>query len=137
MDECYGINMDLIRDRCVLLQKDPCAEQVAYPALLGANYRVSLLLKRIDHARRAAAEELEAERRLTHSLSLPLDIGSHRTRLRFPDVKQHAGRHKVCFCDSTTGPCESPKDFGVDLGFLHVSGVECLVGDARVGDESC
>merc|ERR1719316_1855898 len=102
--------MDMQRDGCTLLASS-CAEQVASPATLGASWRFSLLLKRMDPARRAAANTTDARR-----LTLPLDTGSHSTRLRFPSVQHAAGRHKVCFCDSTTGSCSSATDFGVDLG---------------------
>jgi hypothetical protein len=131
MDDCYGINMNSQRDRCTLLSSS-CAEQVASPAMLGASWSFSLLLKRIDPVRRLAANTTDARR-----LTLPLDIGSHSTRLRFPYVPPTAGRYKVCFCDSTLGPCTSATDFGVSLGIAHVSGVECVVGDPHLGEGSC
>ena len=36
-------------------------------------------------------------------------------------------RYKVCFCDSEHGKCESTSDFAVEIGYVHVSGVHCLL----------
>merc|ERR1711904_79776 len=44
--------------------------------------------------------------------------------LRFSDLTfTSAGRYQVCFCDSEHGPCKSTKDFAVEIGYAHVSGV--------------
>lgn len=63
--------------------------------------------------------------------------------LRFPSLSVPAGTYKACFCDSAltttqAGICLANKaDFKVDIGLVHVSGVECLLQDAKYTRGTC
>jgi hypothetical protein len=58
--------------------------------------------------------------------------------LRFADLTfTSAGRYKVCFCDSEHGKCESTSDFAVEIGYVHVSGVHCLLTVPKLGATQC
>jgi len=100
------------------------------------NYKV--LIKRRDHVdeghrgRRAAAHD---------SLLAPQDLGySWSKMLRFDNIQFNSGgTFKLCFCDSTlTGNrCKSEKDFTVEVGKIHASGVSCLIAKPELQKVSC
>lgn len=57
--------------------------------------------------------------------------GSSPSLLRFAPVQlRTTGAFKLCFCDRELGPCDATRAFGVELGLVHASGVECLVGSS-------
>lgn len=63
--------------------------------------------------------------------------GSSSSVLRFsPVTVSRGGRYKICFCDSTLGNCARPKDFSIEVGTLHCSGVSCLL-EAGLRDQTC
>ena len=52
--------------------------------------------------------------------------------LRFPGLNLEGGRYKACFCDfKVAGLCNKIEDYNVEVGSVHVSGVSCLLGDAK------
>jgi hypothetical protein len=62
--------------------------------------------------------------------------------LEFGPFSMPAGTYQVCACDASLGsavgsPCRSYADFSVDLGTLHSSGVQCLLGDTRLARATC
>jgi hypothetical protein len=72
----------------------------------GDDYRKSIMKPVVGRRRRASTESI----------------------LRFyPVTATLAGRYKVCFCDSSQGPCKSVSAFPFELGPLHASGVSCLL----------
>jgi len=67
------------------------------------------------------------------------DGRSHGHVLRFAPVSfSSAGTFKVCFCDSdASGSCSAEKDYGVEIGKLHVSGVSCLLEIPKLRRTRC
>lgn len=62
--------------------------------------------------------------------------------LRFPSLSVPAGAYKACFCDSAltspAGVCRANKaDFKVEIGRVHVSGVECLLQEDKYTRGTC
>jgi hypothetical protein len=69
----------------------------------------------------------------------PLDRGFSSARiLRFLGLKMRTGgKAKVCFCDSTRDACDSKEAFLFDLGFVHSSGVACLLDSPILQRATC
>jgi hypothetical protein len=62
--------------------------------------------------------------------------------LRFKPLKiATGGTFKVCFCDSTLlaegAVCTTEKDFGIQVGTVHASGVSCLLEQPALQRVSC
>lgn len=59
--------------------------------------------------------------------------------LRFKGITfQAGGTFKLCFCDSTLVPaCRSERDFTVEVGKIHVSGVSCLISQPSLRSAAC
>jgi hypothetical protein len=62
--------------------------------------------------------------------------------LEFGPFSVPAGTYQVCACDASLGgavgsPCRKYEDFTIDLGTLHSSGVQCLLGDTRMARATC
>jgi hypothetical protein len=69
----------------------------------------------------------------------PLDRGFSSARiLRFLGLRMRTGgKAKVCFCDSTRDACDSKEAFLFDLGFVHSSGVACLLDSPILQRATC
>merc|ERR1719506_3313497 len=69
----------------------------------------------------------------------PLDRGFSSPRiLRFLGLRMRTGgKAKVCFCDSPREPCNSKEAFVFDLGFVHSSGVACLLTSPILQRATC
>jgi hypothetical protein len=69
----------------------------------------------------------------------PLDRGFSSARiLRFLGLRMRTGgKAKVCFCDSTREACDSKEAFLFDLGFVHSSGVACLLDSPILQRATC
>jgi hypothetical protein len=69
----------------------------------------------------------------------PLDRGYSSDRiLRFVGLRMRTGgKAKVCFCDSTREACDSKEAFLFDLGFVHSSGVACLLDSPILQRATC
>merc|ERR1719316_1444389 len=57
--------------------------------------------------------------------------------LRFKPIQfKSGGTFKLCFCDSSLlGPgevCSSEKDYKIEIGTLHASGVSCLIANPKL-----
>jgi hypothetical protein len=62
--------------------------------------------------------------------------------LRFKPVEfKSGGTFKLCFCDSTIlGPgqvCSTEKDYKIEVGTIHASGVSCLIKNPKLQRVSC
>merc|ERR1712118_69977 len=50
------------------------------------------------------------------------------------------GTFKLCFCDSSLladGVCMTEKDYKIEVGTIHASGVSCLIADPKLQRVSC
>jgi len=58
--------------------------------------------------------------------------------LRFPLMEfTSGGTFKLCFCDSSISVCKSEKDYSVEIGTIHSSGVSCLIAKEELQRVSC
>ena len=61
--------------------------------------------------------------------------------LRFKPVQfKSGGTFKLCFCDATLtadGVCMTEKDYKIEVGTIHASGVSCLIADPKLQRVSC
>merc|ERR1719353_1325470 len=74
----------------------------------------------------------------------PKDLGySWSELLRFKDLTfTTGGTFKLCFCDSTllagtATPCLTKKDYAVEVGKVHSSGVSCLLSQPKLQRAAC
>jgi len=65
--------------------------------------------------------------------------GSSDSVLRFAPLELEPGTYKACFCDAASagGPCTEAKDYAVELGKVHVSGLSCLLEDTQLRTATC
>jgi hypothetical protein len=143
-DRCFGIDMHESNPRC-FLNGPGCAAQLSaagslVPGVaegLGYDTSYSFLVKSELPARQL--QEVQVNWASSARGELVLQPGISTTyNLRFSDLTfTSAGRYKVCFCDSEHGPCKSTKDFAVEIGYAHVSGVHCLLTVPKLRATQC
>jgi hypothetical protein len=80
----------------------------------------------------------------SRSLMPAMDLGfSWESMLRFKDIQfKSGGTFKLCFCDSSILPgvgraCASERDYTVEVGMIHASGVSCLISNPMLQRVSC
>jgi hypothetical protein len=141
---CHSVSMHESLPRC-FLNPPACADEVATD-MLGIDKDFSLLVKRAEPEAIAAAgvnlrdlEEIDWPESSRGSLVSPSDGASSSSILRFAPMDiPAAGTFKVCFCDSELAAgCTSDADFPVEVGRLHLSGLSCLLTQARLRRASC
>jgi len=139
-EACFGIDMHEENPRC-FLNGPGCAAQLAAGAEggegLGYDTSYSFLVK--SELPKRNLQEVQVNWASSARGELVLKPGVSTTyNLRFSDLTfTSAGRYKVCFCDSEHGPCEEEKDFAVEIGFAHVSGVHCLLTVPKLRATQC
>jgi hypothetical protein len=142
-DACYGVDMHESDNRC-FLNGPGCADQVTAGGTLtpgvaeGLGYDTSYnYLVKSELPRQL--QEVQINWASSARGNYVLKPGVSTTyNLRFSDVTfTSAGRYKVCFCDSDHGACTSTKDFGVEIGYAHVSGVHCLLTVPKLRATQC
>jgi len=144
-DDCFGIDMHTTLPRCFLNRMEPaptdtmsCEEYVTNGQL--TPFPTYKLIYKQKSERRATATASEASARS----SLPaIDQGkSWNQILRFNEISfKTGGKFKACFCDpDTLAPgkyCKMASDYKIEIGTIHVSGVSCLVEDAKFQRGTC
>jgi hypothetical protein len=136
LESCGSIDMHKDRDRCFLNKKDMC-ETHTDQLLKDPNY--VLLIKgaeKNDEQAGTTADKLPRERKLG------TDYGfSWSDMLRFKPVQfKSGGTFKLCFCDASItmeGVCMTEKDYKIEVGTIHASGVSCLIADPKLQRVSC
>jgi hypothetical protein len=135
---CSGVDMHHQYPRC-FLNGPGCQGQVsASPGGLGLGYDMSysFLLKETPSSRRLHTAVNWANSKRGMIVMLPGVSTEH--NLRFKDVTfTSPGTYKVCFCDSEMGECAKPKDFAVEVGKVHVSGIHCLLTVPKLRTTTC
>lgn len=131
-DNCFGIDMYKYASRCYLnLEGDPksgCKFQYETNSL-GSTSAYDFLAK-------GAAEATPEAKTMASGVSSD-------KILRFGPVgfNADAGKYKVCFCDSKLlgdrTQCLAEKDYSLEVGELYVSGVSCLLADAKFRRGTC
>jgi len=143
-DACFGIDMHESANRC-FLNGPGCAAQLSAGQTLvpgeaeglGYDTSYSFLVKSELPSRQL--QEVQVNWASSARGELVLRPGVSTTyNLRFADLTfTSAGRYKVCFCDSEHGKCESTSDFAVEIGYVHVSGVHCLLTVPKLRATQC
>jgi hypothetical protein len=111
---CYGIAMHATLPRCYMYT-DTCRGMVL-DGKLSSDASYDFYYKQDGGVRRLQAAP-------------PASWGK---LLRFPGLNLDGGRYKACFCDyKVAGLCNKIEDYTVEVGSVHVSGVSCLLGDAK------
>lgn len=135
LEGCNSIDMHANNNRCFLNDHGECGASLDFSSLLeDPNY--SLLVKVTDPN--------QGQRRLAERRLLPAyDFGfSWDSMLRFKPVKfKSGGTFKLCFCDSTILPqgetCSTERDYKIEVGTIHASGVSCLIAEPKLQRVSC
>jgi len=145
MSDCFGIDMHADRPRCFLNSVEKgegdqgsCKDYVADDSL--TNYD--------DYNFWYKQAAGQPKRRLggvqPRQLLAAVDRGSSWGEiLRFKGASfQSGGKFKACFCDHETlaGPesvCAKASDYKIEIGMIHVSGVSCLIEDAKFQRGTC
>jgi len=130
LELCYGVDIFLDGDRCLLNYEGPvlagCKAQYESGSLGSSN-----------------AYQFHVK---SHTVARSLQVGAGLSTadiLRFSPVGfASGGSYKVCFCDSSLLPdgqiyCDSEKDFDVEVGKVIVSGVSCLLAEKDFRRRQC
>jgi hypothetical protein len=149
--ECGSIDMHKDLDRCFLNGKDivplDYRDGTTHLDSLLPDKSYKVLVPRT--VARTAAEPPDGNEEIPHDSQLgPLpdpvvvvkDHGfSWSNMLRFKGIKfLSGGTFKLCFCDSTLVPsCKSERDFTIEVGKIHVSGVSCLISQPSLRSAAC
>merc|ERR1719158_1404249 len=139
---CESIDMHRERNRCFLNYDRQCS---THEDRLKPDEHYTLLIQQSDFndeqagaARRLAQAKEEARRLLPAA-----DLGfSWDKMLRFKPLQfKSGGTFKLCFCDSAIlGPgrvCSTEKDYKIEVGTIHASGVSCLIANPKLQRVSC
>jgi hypothetical protein len=134
LESCGSIDMHKSRDRCFLNRKDMC-ETHTDQLLMDPNY--VLLIKSAETNDEQAGTTADKYPR-----ELATDYGfSWGDLLRFKPVQfKSGGTFKLCFCDASItmeGVCMTEKDYKIEVGTIHASGVSCLIADPKLQRVSC
>jgi hypothetical protein len=145
-DDCNAIDMSKSVDRCFLNNLPKVSPATTPP--------------RVDAVKTLNALAVDAGYQIVHKVgpnsafgsrlrSLeamlpPTDLGySWSQILRFPSLTfSTGGTFKLCFCDSTllsgaATPCLTKKDYAVEVGKVHSSGVSCLLSQPKLQRAVC
>jgi hypothetical protein len=138
--KCASIDMHLTLPRCYL--NVPGSSQDTRDLTPDPSYKV--LLKREDpyNTEKDTSYTVPLDPAPDEKSILAVrDFGySWEKMLRFKDLKfASGGTFKLCFCDSAIvgRPCKSEKDYSVEIGTIHASGVSCLIAKKELQRVNC
>lgn len=137
LEDCVSVDMHKEIPRCFLNMKtEQCTGTHAEELMRDPNY---VLLIKGAEANDEQAGTNAAVRRL-----LPgVDYGfSWDKMLRFKPIQfKTGGTFKLCFCDSEVlspgAVCSSLRDYKIEIGTVHASGVSCLISNPKLQRVSC
>merc|ERR1719160_1281961 len=147
-DDCFGIDMHKTLPRCFLnmagdITDTKSCEYYVQQGTTTPFPTYKLIYKtetRRERRATATAPEAPAPER---SLLPTIDTGKSWDQiLRFNEITfKTGGKFKACFCDPDTLAagkyCKKAEDYKIDIGTIHVSGVSCLVADAKFQRGTC
>lgn len=141
LEDCGSIDMHKKRSRCFLNKKDEC------------DTHTDQLLKDPNYVLLIKGAELNDEQAGTTADKYPRQLGTEKRELgtdygfswgslmRFKPVQfKSGGTFKLCFCDASLtkdGACMVEKDYKIEVGTIHASGVSCLIKDPKLQRVSC
>jgi len=153
IDECTAVSMNNNRSRCFLHGPD-CATQVELETSGPKEIEAGKLGMDPDYSVFAKGSDGPSSRlpQVTEGSLVSIDWeassrgnlvsdsgGSSDSVLRFAPLELKPGTYKACFCDAASagGPCTEAKDYAVELGKVHVSGLSCLLEDSQLRTATC
>jgi hypothetical protein len=153
IDECTAVSMNNHRNRC-FLHGSNCSTQVMLetsgPKAINAgklgmdpDYSVYAkggagLSSRVPQVVEGSLVNIDWEASSRGDLVSDGE-GSSDSVLRFAPLELKPGTYKACFCDAAAsdGPCAEAKDYSVELGKVHVSGLSCLLENTQLRTATC
>jgi hypothetical protein len=137
--ECSSIDMHLTLPRCYLNVAGATID--AREMSPDTNYKVLIKLKDTVNLEQATSYTIPLDSASGKSILPSNDFGySWDKMLRFRDITfSSGGTFKLCFCDSSIvgGACKSERDYSVEIGTIHSSGVSCLIAKEELQRVSC
>jgi hypothetical protein len=139
---CHSIDMSKSKTRC-FMNAEPCQDTMD-AQLLHPSPDYDLLVKGVDSNTRRLQEmgrQLTGEQ--VRQLLAAKDPGiSWESILRFREIEFTAGgKFKLCFCDSALlgahAICDDPKDFQIEIGEIHATGLQCLLSNPKMARGVC
>jgi len=146
--DCQAIDMSKSADRCFLNKLPKLADGSINAAAALASLKVDAgyqVISQVPPNEESTAPGPGPSRKLSEAPLLPpVDIGySWSEILRFKGLTfTTGGTFKLCFCDSTllggtATPCLTKKDYAVEVGKVHSSGVSCLLSQPKLQRAAC
>jgi hypothetical protein len=141
---CVSVDKHKSRNRCFLNLASECD---SHEDNLAQDTHYDLYIKKEDgndeQAGKYRERKLEQQAK-ARELMPAVDLGfSWEEMLRFKDIQfKSGGTFKLCFCDSSILPgvgraCASERDYTVEVGMIHASGVSCLISNPQLQRVSC
>jgi len=135
LEGCTSIDMHKDIDRCFLNMG--CNMQTGLKS--DPNYMLLIKNKEANDEQAGTTSAAGGGRRLLPGKEQGF---SWNKMLRFKPVEfKSGGTFKLCFCDSTIlGPgevCSTEKDYKIEVGTIHASGVSCLIKNPKLQRVSC
>jgi len=136
-DGCVSIDMHRDLPRCFLNYASDCD---THEDNLMPDEHYTLLIRQSDvNDEQAGSPARGASRRLLPAADLGF---SWDKMLRFKPIQfKSGGTFKLCFCDSSIlGPgrvCSTERDYKIEVGTIHASGVSCLIANPKLQRVSC
>jgi hypothetical protein len=132
---CGSIDMHKTLPRCFLNMESQCSSM--NEDYLAPDFNYELLVPSVDSNDEQAGAP--GSRRLLPAADLGF---SWENLMRFRDITfKSGGTFKLCFCDSTIlgsrSVCSSEKDYKIEVGTIHASGVSCLIANPKLQRVSC
>jgi len=139
---CVSIDKHKSRNRCFLNLESECD---SHEDNLAQDPHYDLYIKKDDDNDEQAGKtrKLQTEAK-ARELMPSVDLGfSWEEMLRFKDIQfKSGGTFKLCFCDSSLLPgvgrvCATERDYTIEVGMIHSSGVSCLISNPQLQRVSC
>jgi hypothetical protein len=142
---CVSFDKHKSRNRCFLNLASECD---SHEDNLAVDTHYDLYIKKEDGNDEQAgkppgARQLDQKAK-SRELMPAVDLGfSWENMLRFKEIQfKSGGTFKLCFCDSSILPgvgraCASERDYTVEVGMIHASGVSCLISNPMLQRVSC
>jgi hypothetical protein len=140
---CVSVDKHKTRNRCFLNLASECD---SHEDNLAQDTHYDLYIKKEDSNDEQAGKPPGArklEQDTARELMPAVDLGfSWEAMLRFKDIQfKSGGTFKLCFCDSSLlapgRACASERDYTVEVGMIHASGVSCLISNPMLQRVSC
>jgi hypothetical protein len=140
---CVSIDKHATRNRCFLNMASECD---SHEDNLAKDTHYDLFIKKDDmNDEQAGKKARKLEEDKSRELMPAVDLGfSWEDMLRFKDVQfKSGGTFKLCFCDSSILPggkgmaCATERDYTIEVGMIHASGVSCLISNPMLQRVSC